>query len=172
MKIVICINTAWNLVNFRGGLIRELVAAGHEVVAVAPYDKYVSALGELGCRYVPLPMDNGGTRPVHDALLLWRFWRLLQRERPGLYLGFTVKPNVYGSMAAHWLGIPVINNVAGLGAVFGKNGMLVQLVRRLYRLALGRSAKVFFQNDDDRQLFVEGCLVRPEIADLLIDQIS
>ena len=153
--------------NFRAGLIRALVAARHEVVAVAPPDKYVFVLGELGCRYVPLPMDNGGTRPVHDLLLLWRFGRLLQQERPDVYLGFTVKPNVYGSLAAHWLGIPVINNVAGLGAAFGKNGMLVQLVRRLYRLALGRSAKVFFQNDDDKRLLVEGGLVRPEIADLL-----
>lgn len=167
MKIVICINTAWNLVNFRAGLIRALVAAGHEVVAVAPQDEYAAALGGLGCRYVPLPMDNGGTRPMQDALLLWRFWRLLRRERPDVYLGYTVKPNVYGSLAAHWLGIPVINNIAGLGAVFIKGGWLVQLVQGLYRAALGRSAKVFFQNGDDRQMFVQGGLVRPEATELL-----
>ena len=122
MKIIICINTAWNLVNFRAGLIRALVAAGHEVVAAAPYDDFAPRLEALGCRFVALPMDNGGTRPVQDALLLWRFWSLLRRERPDVYLGYTVKPNVYGSLAAHWLGIPVINNIAGLGAVFIKGG--------------------------------------------------
>jgi len=138
MKIVICLNTAWNLVNFRAGLIRALVAAGYEVVSVAPDDKYAASLTALGCRFVPLHMENGGTNPVQDALLTWRFVRLFTRERPDVYLGYTVKPNVYGSVAAHMLHIPVINNIAGLGIVFGKSGFLVKIVRTLYRLALGR----------------------------------
>ena len=166
-KVVICINTAWNLVNFRAGLIRALVAAGYDVVTTAPPDAYADRLPALGCRFVPLPMDNQGTHPGRDALLLWRFWRLLRRERPDVYLGYTVKPNVYGSLAARMLGIPVINNIAGLGAVFIKDGWLVRFVRWLYRVALGSSAKVFFQNDDDRQMFIAGGLVRAEATDLL-----
>jgi len=167
MKIIICLNTAWNLLNFRAGLIRALVAAGHEVVAVAPDDKYAASLNALGCRFVPLHMENGGTNPVQDALLTWRFVRLFARERPDVYLGYTVKPNVYGSLAAHMMRIPVINNIAGLGAVFIKDGWLVRVVRWLYRMALKRSAKVFFQNDDDRQLFISGGLVRAEVTELL-----
>lgn len=167
MKIVICLNTAWNLVNFRAGLIRALVAAGYEVVAVAPDDKYAASLQMLGCRFVPLHMENGGTNPVQDALLTWRFWYFFARERPDVYLGYTVKPNVYGSLAAHMLRIPVINNIAGLGAVFIKGGWLVRVVRWLYHTALKRSAKVFFQNEDDRQLFISGGLVRAEVTDLL-----
>ena len=155
MKIVISINTAWNLVNFRSGLIRALVAAGYEVVAVAPNDEYAVGLKMLGCRFVPLHMENGRTNPVQDALLMWRFLRLFAHERPNVYLGYTIKPNVYGSLAAQMMGIPVINNVAGLGAVFIKDGWLVRVVRGLYRMALSRSAKVFFQNPDDRALFVE-----------------
>lgn len=167
VKVVICLNTAWNLVNFRAGLIRALVAGGYEVVAVAPNDKYSAGLKALGCRFVPLHMENGGTNPIKDALLLLRFLRLFFKERPDVYLGYTVKPNVYGSLAAHMLRIPVINNIAGLGVVFGRAGLLVQVVRGLYRIALGRSAKVFFQNNDDRQMFLSGGLVRPEVADLL-----
>ena len=167
MKIVICLNTAWNLVNFRAGLIRALVAAGHEVVAVAPDDKYAAGLKALGCRFVPLDMENGGTNPVQDALLTWRFRRLFSNERPDVYLGYTVKPNVYGSLAAHMMGIPVINNIAGLGAVFIKDGWLVHVVRWLYRMALRRSAKVFFQNPDDRTMFIDGGMVRAEVAELL-----
>ena len=167
MKIVICLNTAWNLVNFRAGLIRALVAAGHEVVAVAPDDKYAASLKALGCRFVPLHMENGGTNPVQDALLVWRFWRLFSNERPDVYLGYTVKPNVYGSLAAHMMGIQVINNIAGLGTVFIKDGWLVRVVRWLYRMALKRSVKVFFQNPDDRALFIDGGMVRAKVAELL-----
>jgi len=167
IKIAICLNTAWNLANFRAGLIRAMVAEGYEVVAVAPDDKYAASLGSLGCRFVPMPMDNQGTHPGRDALLLLRLFQLLRAERPDVYLGYTVKPNVYGSLAAHFLGIPVINNIAGLGAVFGKTGLLVNVVRALYRAALGRSVKVFFQNNDDRKLFIALGLVRPEVTDLL-----
>ncbi|MGV0983515.1 MAG: glycosyltransferase family 4 protein [Limnohabitans sp.] len=167
MKVVICLNTAWNLVNFRAGLIRALVAAGYEVAAVAPDDKYADGLKALGCRFVPLHMENGGTNPVQDAMLTWRFLRLFTHERPDVYLGYTVKPNVYGSLAAHIMGIPVINNIAGLGAVFIRGGLLVRVVRWLYRTALKRSAKVFFQNPDDRALFIEGGLVRAEVTELL-----
>jgi len=144
-KIVIALNTAWNLYNFRAGLIRALVAEGYEVVAVAPPDAYAARLSELGCRFVPLPMDNQGTHPVRDLLLLWRFFKLLRVERPDVYLGYTVKPNVYGSLAARGLGIPVVNNIAGLGAVFIKGGWLNHLVQGLYRVALSRSRKVFFR---------------------------
>ncbi len=167
MKIVISLNTAWNLLNFRAGLIRALLEAGYEVVAVAPTDKYVSGLKALGCRFVPLHMENGRTNPVKDALLLWRFLRLFARERPDIYLGYTVKPNVYGSLAAHIMGIPVINNIAGLGAVFIEEGWLVRVVSSLYRMALSRSAKVFFQNRDDQELFIEGGLVRADVTELL-----
>ena len=167
MKIIICTNSAWNLVNFRSELIRALVATGHEVVAVAPYDKYATRLEVLGCKFVELKMDNGGTSPVRDALLLLRYWRLLRREQPRVFLGFTVKPNVYGSLAAHMLGIPVINNIAGLGSVFIRGGWLAQFVQGLYRAALGRSAKVFFQNPDDRQLFLDERLVQIKVTELL-----
>ena len=166
-KVVIALNTAWNLANFRAGLIKALVAAGYEVVAVAPADAYAQRLQAMGCRFVPLPMDNKGTHPGRDLLLLWRFYWLLKRERPDVYLGYTVKPNIYGSLAAHRLGIPVINNIAGLGAVFIRDGWLTRLVRSLYRLALARSIKVFFQNDDDRALFVSGRLVDAAVTDRL-----
>jgi glycosyltransferase involved in cell wall biosynthesis len=167
MRIIICINTAWNLVNFRSGLIRSFLAAGHEVIAVAPYDEYAPELAKLGCRYVNLPMDNNGTHPGRDALLFLRFLALLMREQPNIFLGFTVKPNVYGSLAARALRIPVVNNIAGLGSVFIKGGALATLVRVLYRVALKNSAKVFFQNPDDKKMFVDAGLAPAHRAALL-----
>jgi glycosyltransferase involved in cell wall biosynthesis len=166
-KIVIAVNSAWNLVNFRAGLIQALIYQGYEVVTIAPDDKYASQLAAYGCRFIPLPMDNNGTHPGRDLLILWRFFRVLKTEQPDAYLGYTVKPNVYGSLAAGSLGIPVINNIAGLGAVFIKGGWLNQLVKVLYRVALLRSKKIFFQNKDDRQLFIEQHLVPQRRTDIL-----
>ena len=112
-------------------------------------------------------MDNGGTNPLKDALLLWRFLLYFFKERPDDFLGYTVKPNVYGSLAAHMLRIPVINNIAGLGAAFIRGGTVMRIVSWLYRTALSRSDKIFFQNDDDRQLVVSRGLVRADMTALL-----
>ncbi len=164
---MIALNTAWNLVNFRSGLIHALVSHGYDVIAVAPTDEYAHQLAALGCRFVPLPMDNKGTHPGRDLMLLSRFVRLMRKERPDVFLGYTVKPNVYGSLAAQVSGVPVINNVAGLGTVFIKGGWLNLLVRSLYRVGLARSRIVFFQNEDDRQLFITGGLVDGALTDRL-----
>ena len=143
-KILIAANTGWNLVNFRTELIRKLIDAGYEVVAAAPQDAYVKSLPAIGCRFVALPMDNKGTNLVKDFILLVRFYLMFRRERPDIYLGFTVKPNIYGSLAAQAMNIPVINNITGLGSVFIKNNLLTRFVSFSYRLALSRSSKVFF----------------------------
>jgi len=166
-KIVIALNAVWNLINFRAGLIRSLVAEGYEVVVIAPPDDYVVHLAELGCHYVPLPMDNKGTHPGRDLFLLWQFFRLLREEKPAIYMGYTIKPNIYGSIAAHMLKVPVINTIEGLGAVFMHETWLTRLVRSLYRLSLSRSSKVYFLNNDDLTLFVSDNLVSKASADRL-----
>ena len=166
-KILISINTAWNLLNFRSGLIHELISSGFEVICAAPKDKYVAGLKLLGCCFVHLEIDNQGTHPVRDFLLLWRYWRLLKTEKPDLCLFYTVKPNVYGSLASTICGIPFINNVSGLGAVFIQGGWLKRFVSLLYRLAFRNSNQIFFQNRDDLGLFLENKLVKIELTNLL-----
>lgn len=167
MKVIIVLNTAWNLFNFRAGLIQTLVANGYEVVAVAPNDKYAENVSQLGCRFIPLYMDNGGVHPGRDLLLFWRFWWLLFRERPNIYLGYTIKPNIYGAFAAQILGIPVVNNISGLGSTLISKGFLAKIVRFMYLVVLRRSAKVFFQNSDDKKYFIESRLVKASISDLV-----
>ena len=166
-KILISINTTWNLLNFRAGLINGLISSGFEIIAVAPPDKYVAELELLGCRFVNLEMDNQGTSPVLDLLLLWRYWQLLKREKPDLCLFYTVKPNVYGSLASSFCNIPFINNVSGLGSVFIQDGLLWRFVSALYRLAFRNSKRVFFQNRDDLGLFLKNRLVKVELTDVL-----
>ncbi|MCC2958539.1 glycosyltransferase family 4 protein [Massilia sp. IC2-477] len=166
-KIVMSVNTAWNIYNFRSGLVKALSRHGYDVMVMAREDEYAARLAALGCRFKLLPMDNNGTSPVRDFALLVKYWRVLQSVRPLVYLGYTIKPNVYGSIAAAGLGIPVINNIAGLGTAFLNSPVLSCLARRLYQVSLRRSARVFFQNPDDRKLFVEAGLTRSAVADLL-----
>ena len=166
-KIVISVNTAWNVCNFRAGLVRALVRQGYDVLVLAGADDYVSQLAGLGCGFKKLALDNHGTNASRDLALLVKYWRVLQSVRPLAYLGFTIKPNVYGSIAASAQAIPVINNVAGLGATFMHGTMLTEFVKQLYRLSLRRSSQVFFQNRDDRQLFVDAGLARAGVTDVL-----
>ena len=162
MKVLIALNSAWNLLNFRSGLINALLVHGHQVVLAAPADEHVLALEGLGVRFVDLPVRAHGTNPLADLVLLWRFLRLLQLERPDVLLTYTAKPNVYGGLAGRWMKIPVLNNIAGLGSVFIKGGWLTRVLTILYRFALNRSQRVFFQNPDDYEQFVEMGLVRVE----------
>jgi glycosyltransferase involved in cell wall biosynthesis len=165
--IVLSINTTWNIINFRAGLIRRLQGEGYRVVAVSPNDAHVAALGVMGVEHVAIAMDNKGISPTNDLALLRDYRRILKGLRPAAFLGWTIKPNVWGSLAAHSLGIPVVNNISGLGTAFIKVGLLTRVVRRLYRTALARSATVFFQNRHDRDLFVEQRMVREAQTALL-----
>ncbi len=165
--VVISTNTAWNIYNFRAGLVRALISNGFEVVAISPSDAYAERLKDLGCRHVALPMDNNGTNPAKDLLLVFRYFMILRRLRPVAFLGYTVKPNVYGALAAQILGIAVVNNIAGLGATFIRTTHVTRIVKALYKVALARAKHVFFQNPDDKKLFLQLGLVREEISALV-----
>ncbi len=157
--ILMTINTSWNIVNFRTPLIQALQAAGYRVISAAPDDAHTPALRALVAEHYTLPMQNDGTSMMQDVLLFWRYFQLLRRTRPNAVLAYTIKPNIYASFAARLLGIPVINNVSGLGTVFIKQNWLTTVACALYRAAFSGSAHVFFQNDADRQLFIERQLV-------------
>ncbi len=166
-KILLVSNTAWSIYNFRAGLISSLLANGYEVLAVAPQDAYSAKLPRLGCKHIALEMDNKGTNPIRDAQLLLSFVRLFRRERPLCAFCYTIKPNVYGSIAARLTGVPVINNVAGLGSVFSRPSWVTPVAKFLYRRAFRTSSHVFFQNADDLKFFERLGLARPGVASLL-----
>lgn len=165
--IVISVNAAWNLVNFRRSLMRGLIDAGYRVVAIAPPDGRETELAALGVAFEPIEIDGRGMSPLADLRLLGAYLRILRRVRPQAYLGFTIKPNVYGGMACRLLGIPRIANIAGLGTAFLRRDLLNLLVRRLYATALRGAACVFFQNPEDRRRFVSDRLVDPDRTVLL-----
>jgi glycosyltransferase involved in cell wall biosynthesis len=167
MRIAIVLNTSWNIYNFRMGLVTALLHDGHEVVAIAPRDEYSPKLVEAGCTFIPLRMDSRGANPIKDTALIHELYKIYKQVRPDVILHYTIKPNVYGTLAANWLKIPVVNNVCGLGTVFLKEGWVSKIAVGLYKLAFRFPRHVFFQNIDDQQLFVERAIVEKSKTEVL-----
>jgi glycosyltransferase involved in cell wall biosynthesis len=167
MKIAIVLNTSWNIYNFRKGLVQALLDQGHEVLAIAPRDGFSEKLSKLGCTYIPVRMDSRGANPLKDIFLIAELWHIYKKYKPDVVLQYTIKPNIYGTIAASLLRIPVINNVCGLGTIFLKDGLVSKVAMQLYKIAFRFPRKIFFQNNDDYNLFADRKLVKREICDVL-----
>lgn len=165
--IAIAYNTCWYVYNFRLPLIRALKERGYEVVVVAPRDEYTDRVIAEGVAFRELALEGKGKNPFREIAALRAFRRAYRELSPEIALQYTIKPNLYGSIAARALGIPVINNVTGLGEAFTSGGPTEVVARILYRWAFRRAERVFFQNPDDRELFLSARIVRPEQVDLL-----
>jgi glycosyltransferase involved in cell wall biosynthesis len=167
MKIAVVLNTSWNIYNFRMNFVRELISQGHEVHTIAPADDYTKYLKQAGCIHHAIKMDSRGANPIKDSALILELFLIYRAVRPDIILHYTIKPNVYGTLAASLLRIPVINNVCGLGTAFLKRNIVSAFAILLYRISFRFASKVFFQNPDDLNLFVNRKLVAPEAVDLL-----
>jgi glycosyltransferase involved in cell wall biosynthesis len=158
-KIIISANSAWNVVNFRKGIVLELINHGFEVVVVSPKDEYVVKLCALGCQHININVDNKGINPINDLYLFFQYLKIFYQVEPNVILTYTVKPNIYGSLAAYIFSIPIVNNISGLGTAFIRGGLLGRIVNFLYKISLRKSECIFFQNHDDEYLFLNKNLV-------------
>lgn len=157
--ILIAYNTAHYALLMRSKLIHRLQEEGFSVSVIAPTDKYSSKLEEMGVLFIDLPMRMN-KNPFTDLVLMFRFRNELKKLMPSVFLGFTAKPNIFGGLAAISLGIPTVNNISGLGAVFDSQGFSSRVMQVLYKFALFKSSMVFFQNPDDAMLFVNQGVVK------------
>ena len=162
-KILIIASLADSLINFRGLLIAAFQNKGFEVHVAAPNVPLGShvrlKLQALGLTIHQVPMSRTGTNPLADLRTVWALWCLMRRIAPSIVLGYTIKPVIYGMLAAWFAGVPQrFALITGLGYTFqgdGKRSRLQALVQYLYTLALSRVQRVFFQNPDDLALFQE-----------------
>ena len=167
MKILISANTSWYVYNFRRALIIAFIDDGHEIIVAAPPDDYTDLIIALGCRFIPVKIDNRGTSPLRDAALLWRLRQLLRAQRPDVAFTYTIKCNIYFCVAARPLNIPVVPNVSGLGTAFLTDNWLNRIVRMLYRYSFRWPKTIFFQNRDDKDAFLSPGLATEKQARLL-----
>lgn len=165
--VLIVSNSSWYIANFRLPLIQAIQRAGYRVAVLAPGDEHTHRLADAGCSLHELRIRNKSINPLTELTVVWQLWKIYRRLRPDAILHFTPKPNIYGSFVAGILGIPGTSDIAGLGNVFVRDSLLSRIVRGLYRVSQRRTRKVFFQNPDDRDLFLHHRIVRPDQACLL-----
>jgi glycosyltransferase involved in cell wall biosynthesis len=169
MKIFFVANTSFFLHNFLLGTMRRVREEGSEVVAAAPVDGLTPRVEAEGFRVHPLrEMDRKGSNPFQDLRLLRELYGLYRREKPDLVLHFTIKVNVYGSIAAKLAKTKSVCTVTGLGWLFTEKGVVTaiggMLYKILYRIAFAFTEKVIFQNHDDRDFFLQRKLVSNDKA--------
>ncbi len=167
MRIGIVVNSSWNIYNFRAGLVKSLLKNGHQVVAIAPNDEYAEKIKSWGCEFFHVNMDCKGSNPLKDLNLIWQLRNAYKQSKLDAVLHFTIKPNIYGTLAAKSLGIPSVNNITGVGTAFMHNNLTSWVAQLLYRLSFKFPKKVFFQNEDDKKLFLKRKLVRIELTDIV-----
>lgn len=148
-------------------LVKALLRDGHEVVAIAPHDEYTEKLVQAGCEFENVTMDSRGANPLRDIGLTMELYSIYQRVQPDIILHYTIKPNIYGTLAAAKLGIPVINNVSGLGTIFLNDNWISKIALSLYRFSFKFPKKVFFQNHSDYQLFMDKQLIQDNICEVI-----
>lgn len=166
-KIVISYNTARYLYRLRIGIVLRLLERRYKVIIIAPWDEYSQKLEELGCEVHDITMDNKGSSLYKDTLTLLAYRKLYRKLQPDLALHFTIKPNIYATLAARSLGVPCVNMVTGLGTAFVNDSWLTRIIEQLYKFSQTWPHTVFLQNMDDVRLFIDRGLVAKEKAVLL-----
>ena len=167
-KILLSANTSWYLYNFRASTIKALQEKGFDVVCLSPQDAYSHRLTqELNCKWVDISIDSNGSNVIKDAILLCRFILKIRNIAPSLVFNFTVKNNIYGTIAARFLGIEAVNNISGLGTAFINENFTSKVVRLLYKISQPLAKKVFCQNPEDLDTLMDSKLVHPNKLVLL-----
>jgi len=165
LRIALVCNTAWAIYTYRQGVLRMLTAAGAQVTIIAPRDRTFEPLTAMGCRCVELPVASKGTDPRQDFRTLAALYREYRATRPHIVFHYTIKPNIYGSLAAMLARVPSIAVTTGLGYVFIQKSRTAQVAKLLYRFAFRFPREVWFLNRDDHEAFLhENLLAHPDRA--------
>lgn len=164
LKILLFANTDWYLYNFRLSLAKDLRDQGHDVILLSPPGHFQKLLHEDGFQLISFTFSRQGINPIYEIWTLWQLIRTYQKVRPDIVHHFTIKPVIYGSLAAHFLSIRgTINSITGLGHLFIDPSPVTRFLRVvakwLYRISL-RNTQVIFENPEDRDIFIKKRLLK------------
>lgn len=159
-KVVIIGNNSGGMYDFRHELIEELIRRGCSITVLTPFDTKVDELRDIGVELIDTPLNRRGINPITDIKLFQNYRRLLKKEKPDLVITYTIKPNVYGGLACRMAKIPYATNITGLGTAFQKESLLKKLVTAMYKVGLKKAKVVFFENEENQQIFLDEKIVR------------
>lgn len=148
-KILILVNHEIVIYNFRKELVKGLIEAGYQVYLSSPYGEKIELLKKLGVYYIRTPIDRRGTNLIKDSELLLRYLIIIKRIRPDVVLSYTIKPNIYGGLICRLLKTHFIPNVTGLGTSAEGSGILLEGIKKMYRISFKNALCVFFQNESN-----------------------
>ena len=167
MRILFCCNTLHGFCNFRLDVVEHLIGKGNEAVIVYPSkegdDETLKAL-PAGCRAVVCQMSPNGKSLLQDLRYFSNLVEVIKKEKPDLVFNYTVKPNIYGGIAARIKGIPSVAMAPGLGYVFSRKGAMGALLRKFYVWGLGLAKTVFVLNCSDRECLIKEGLKQDKIV--------
>jgi glycosyltransferase involved in cell wall biosynthesis len=147
--IVFSSNSSWYLFNFKIETLKNLVDLGYNVVCISPQDKHSSKLQDIGCIHENIEFQSKSRNPLKDLKIFFNYLFLYRRLKPMICFHFTVKPNIYATLAAAILRIKIINNITGLGTTFIHKNFVSTIVKFLYVISQPLAYKIFCQNEDD-----------------------
>ncbi len=152
-KVLILSNSASGLYEFRIELIRNLLGNNEVYISLPeePDDKYIMAFAEEGCHMLYSPFERRGMNPLKDMQLFRTYKRLIKDNKPDVVLTYTIKPNIYGGLAAKSMHVPYIANITGLGTAILGGGLLSKALLYMYRMATSKAKCVFFQNSSNME---------------------
>lgn len=158
MKILIVTNDDAGLYHFRRELICEFLKE-NEVYISLPYGKLVEELKVDGCKYVETKVDRRGINPISDLFLFFKYVKILIKLKPELVITYTIKPNIYAGLSSRLLKIPYAINITGLGTAFEKDSFLKKLVTLMYKVSCKDAKVVFFENEENKQIFIDESII-------------
>ncbi len=167
-KIILVSNTSWSFYKFRKGLISWFVEQGHEVYLLSPADEHIEDLQALGAVHIALQaMSAKGINPQSDIKCYYELKRLYKLLAPDIIFHYTIKPNIYGTLAANKVSIPSVAVVTGLGFTFINKGIVPTIAKQLYKRVLRKANRVWFLNQDDLSLFHKLSILPPHLGEIL-----
>ncbi len=167
MKVVVIASKTSSLLNFHGQLISDIMARGHQVIAIVSDNKCEDSLKKMGIKIITLQLNRTSISPVNNFLYFWRLRKILKSIKPDKVFSYTIKPVIFGSIAAHLAGIKEIYSlVCGLGQVYSVNNLKMKIIRNIcnkaYKQAFKYNQRVIFQNQDDINDFVQNQLIEKD----------
>ena len=166
-KILLLANNCTGLLSFRKEVLEAFVKNGYEVTVSIPADSRIPEVEAIGCRVIPVKnLSRRGTNFIKDIALLREYLTLIKSVKPDVILTYTIKPNVYGGLAASLADIPYIVNITGLGTALEYPGILQKITTALYRIGMRKANCIFFQNEGNREFF-ESFNIRNEVHRLI-----
>ena len=153
--ILFLVNHDVVIYNFRLEIVERFISDGHEVHISSPYGDRIEDLKKLGAIYHEVKFDRHGMNPKDELKILKHYNTLIKTVKPDICLGFTIKPNIYGAIAARKNGVPFVANITGLGTAVENPGLSQKVMILLYKYAFKDIQRVFYQNEDNKQFFID-----------------